>query len=248
MRPEAVQVDEYVGHRLAVTTVDEIEQSDSVLVSGLDHVVYLVLDVTQWHGLVAVFLELFLDGAEEVVQIEGVQEALLLDVQYAEDVLESLRFAAILQSENKVKIGLVVHFTAVRDALLEDAVEKDVGESTAAVSSELLFAQHAIVVFVQGQILTIHPQSRLGAEPVGLQVLLAQLLVSQLNELVEEPAGEYFRDLHFTSSKRVKEEEELAHGRANVERVERAFENFKLWQSGNELEDVIFQVRFFEVA
>ena len=127
MRPEAVQVDEYVGHRLAVTTVYEIEQSDSVLVSGLDHVVDLVLDVTQWHGLVAVFLELFLDGAEEVVQIEGVQEALLLDVQYAEYVLESLGFATILQSENKVKIGLVVHFTAVRDALLENAVEKDVG-------------------------------------------------------------------------------------------------------------------------
>ena len=196
----------------------------------------------------AVLLELLLYGAEEEVDVEGRQVAALLDVEYAEEVLESLRLVAVLQREHEVQVGLVVHLAAVRDALLEDALEEDVGERAAAVAAQLLLAQHAVVVLVQVEILAVDAQRRLGAEPVALQVLLAQLLVAQLDELVEVAAGEYLGDLHLARAQRIEEEEELAHRRAHVERVEGALEHLELGQSGYQLEYVVLQVGLLQVA
>ena len=128
--PEAVQVDEDVCDGFAVAAAYQIDQGDLVWVRGLDHVENLVLDVFEGHGLVAVLLQLLLDGAEKEVEVEGVEEAFLLDVEDAEDVLEGLRLTAVLERDYEVEIGLVVHFTAVCDALLENSVQKDIGQCT----------------------------------------------------------------------------------------------------------------------
>ena len=88
----------------------------------------------------------------------------------------------------------------------------------------------------------------MSAEPVGLEVFFAELFVSELDELVEKAAGEDFGYFDFACAQRVQEEEELADGRAHVERVEGSLEELELGQSGDELEDVVLQVGLFEVA
>ncbi len=119
---------------------------------------------------------------------------------------------------------------------------------TTAIACKLLLTQHAIMVLIQVQVLTIHPQRRLGTKPIGLQMLFAQLLVPQLNELIEKAARQYLGDLHLAGAQGIEEEEELAHGSAHVERVEGALEHLELRQSRDQLEDVVLQVGLLEVA
>lgn len=85
MSPEAIQIDEYINDGLAMSARNQIGESDLMRVAlWLDHVVDLVLDVAKVHWFVIVALELPLDGPEEVVEVERVQVAFVIDVQDSE--------------------------------------------------------------------------------------------------------------------------------------------------------------------
>jgi len=79
-------------------------------------------------------------------------------------------------------------------------------------------------------------------------MLLAQLFVSQFDQLVQEATRQNLRDLHLARPQRVQEEKELPHSCAHVERVERPLEHLQLRQRRNQLENVILQVGLLEVA
>ena len=85
MSPEAIQIDEYINDGFAMSARNEIGESDLVRIAlWLDHVVDLVLDVAKVHRLVIVALELPLNGPEEVVEVERVEVAFVVDVQDSE--------------------------------------------------------------------------------------------------------------------------------------------------------------------
>lgn len=119
---------------------------------------------------------------------------------------------------------------------------------TTSISRQLLFAQHTIMILIQIQILTIDPQGGLSAEPISLQMLLAQLLISQLDQLVKEATGQYFSDLHLTRAQWIQEKEELPHGRAHIKWIKGTLQHLQLRQGGNQLEDIVLQVGLFQVA
>jgi hypothetical protein len=64
-----------------------------------------------------------------------------------------LRLFPVFQCEYKVEIRFVIHFSAVRQALFEDSIDEGGGERARPVVEQLVFAQHAIVILVEVQIL-----------------------------------------------------------------------------------------------
>ena len=162
--PEPVQIRQDADDGVALSTAYKISQRYPQRIRRLDHVKDLVLDVLKGDRLLFVLPHLLLDGAEEVVQREDGQMALVSHVEDSKEMLQGLRLLLVLHGEDKVQVGLVVHLALVGEALLEDALHKDGGEGAGAVAEQLSLAQHPVVVSVQVQVLTVHPAQQQQAQ------------------------------------------------------------------------------------
>ena len=72
--------------------------------------------------------------------------------------LTNLGLLPVLQSQDEVEVGLVVHLTAVGQAHLEDSVDEGRGQGAGSVVQQLSLAQHPVVVLVQVQVLAYTTQ------------------------------------------------------------------------------------------
>jgi len=70
---------------------------------------------------------------EEVVQIEYVQTAFVLNIQQPKHILQWLWLFSVLESKDKIKIRLVVHLTIIRQTLLKDSIEKYTRQSSCSI-------------------------------------------------------------------------------------------------------------------
>ena len=116
------------------------------------------------------------------------------------------------------------------------------------VPRQLFLAQHAVVIFVQVEVLAVDAERGRGRKPVGFLHFFRQLFVPELEQVVEEAARQNVQDLYLARPQWVEEKEKLAHARADVKGIERSLESVELRQGRNELEYVILQIRFAQVA
>lgn len=160
--PEAVEVNQDAGDGIALATVHQVLEGNLEGVFRLHHVKYLILDVLEGDLLLTVEFHLLLNGPKEIVEGEDVEVSVIVHVQKFENILQRRRLLPVFQRQYKVQIGLVVHFSIVGEALLKHSVQKDRGERRCAVARELLFAQHAVVVLIQVEVLAVDPESGRG--------------------------------------------------------------------------------------
>lgn len=102
--------------------VNQVLQCDAQRIFGLHHIEHLILDVLKVDAFGSMGYDLIGDSLEEVIQRERRQIAGVLEIQNAKQIVERLRFVAILESQHKVQIRFVVHFTVVRMAFGEHTI------------------------------------------------------------------------------------------------------------------------------
>ena len=113
-----------------------------------------------------------------------------------------LRLFSIFQGKDKVEIGFVVHFTAVCQALFENSVHKGWGQGSRPVGQQLFSAEHPVVVLVEIQVGAVHSEGRRRGKPVGFLGVFGQVLIAELQEIVQEAAGQdILEEKHFNESR-----------------------------------------------
>lgn len=93
-------------------------------------------------------------ASPEVVDVVQGQAPLVLHVHEAEEVLNRLRCLGVFPRQDKVKEHLVVDFTAVASALLEDTVYKLRGQCASVKPEKLIAADEAIFINLNATVTT----------------------------------------------------------------------------------------------
>merc|ERR1719204_851441 len=101
-----------------------------------------------------------------------------------------MRIRLILHCQHEVQVSLVVHLSVVRQTLLIYSLDEDFSQCSSSKSCELVPAEHSVMICVEVEILTINPQSRWSREPILFLQVLRELLIPELQQVVQEGAGE----------------------------------------------------------
>ena len=244
--PELVEVGQDGDHRVALAAVHQVCQGYLEGIRWGHHVKNLVFDIKERNGVLSVSPHLLLDRPEEEVESKDRKESFMPNIQDSEEILQRLGLLLVLHGKDKIKICLVVHLSLVCQALLEDPLHSDLGEGARPVSGQLRLTQHPVVIEVQVEVLTIDSKSRRSREPVCFLQVFGELVVSQLEQVVKEGAGEDVLDFDLPCSHWIEKEEKLSDSSADVETVEGLLKVVQLRQRLNQLKNVVFEVGLSE--
>mmetsp|Transcript_25923 Transcript_25923/g.57188 ORF Transcript_25923/g.57188 Transcript_25923/m.57188 type:complete len:373 (+) Transcript_25923:348-1466(+) len=168
----------------------------------------------------------------------------MMDVKQLPEIVDGLLRRAwrtnTLHCENKTQEGLVVHLIRICLALLEHPLNKHSREHPRAILLELIWAQQAVAILIQLQVLHVNPKCRLNREPIvlaGFGVTHEPIHTHPHVKLLQVGRHQKITNPNLLCAKRIKKKEKLPDSGEHVKGVK------ILLRSRQQLLELVLQVR-----
>ena len=132
---------------MADATFYQVLQGNTMLTSWLSHIPQLILQIINLVLCLNALLQFGDDLAEEHVNDESVDSALVEDIENAPEVVQRLWRLFVLHGKHEVEERLVVHLALECLQLLEDAIDENCRQ-TRGIPRQLSLVKHTIFIYI----------------------------------------------------------------------------------------------------
>lgn len=244
---ECLCVDKHGHDDISLLALDEIVEGNGHGQFRLGHVEDLVLDVLHVEAAFLHGLQLLDNGAEKHVDDEGINSALVVDIQHSPEVLDCFWSLFVVHCQHELQKALVVHLAVDRRVFFEDPVDDDRGKPLRVLGQVFLLE---IAVFVGVELVEpiVESSGELDGEPILPKILFGVSFLSEFVKFSKDGGSKHVLDVNPPSPFGVKEEEKLPGGCKDVLILEPFVHVLEVHKGRDEFRDVLTEVGLSQVA